>query len=120
MSLSKIMKHPCPDDITVALPQGTCEITVDWTVPTSTDNCEVGSVTSNYNSGDIFTGGITPVVYTIVDAAGNEVECSFNVIILDNEAPVVTNCPDDITVALPPGTCEITVDWNVPTSTDNF
>src|SRR6185295_17950869 len=44
---------------------------------------------------------------------------SFNVIVNDNIAPVITGCPTDITVSLPVSGCLKEVTWTSPTATDN-
>ena len=84
----------CPSDIYVSQ-AGECEMPATWTEPTVTDNCELSSVSSNYQSGDMFPAGTTTVVYTAIDACGNETLCYFNVVVTDNccnVAPTIT-CP---------------------------
>ena len=38
-------------------------------------------MTSDYNSGDTFSIGTTTVVYTAVDASGNQQTVSFNIVV---------------------------------------
>jgi hypothetical protein len=58
------------------------------------------------------------VTCTAVDDAGNEATCSFDVIVEDNEDPVIGDCPEDVTkCADASGTA--TVNWNNPTAVDN-
>ena len=47
-------------------------------------------MTAGLASGSEFQKGVTPVSYTATDASGNSTSCYFNVIVVDNEAPVVT------------------------------
>ncbi len=72
-------------------------------------------------SGSFFPVGTTPISYTASDAANNTVSCSFNVIVTDDEAPVVSNCPGNINVTTGPGSvsCGTLVNWLAPTATDN-
>ena len=99
---------------------------VSWTPPTFTDNCNVASLTSTHNPGDFFSPAEcadsaegTEVIYTAIDDCGNTTTCSFIVTVIDNEAPVVSNCPADITVNNDPGECGAVVSWTPPTFTDN-
>jgi hypothetical protein len=115
----------CPADIVVNNDEGLCGAYVSWTPPTFTDNCEV-TVTSTHNPGDFFAAscGSDPepieVKYTAVDWCGNPAqECVFTVTVLDNEAPVMSNCPANIVVVNDPGLCGAYVSWTPPTFTDN-
>ena len=105
----------CPADITVTL-SGTCTKSVSWIPPTATDNCTF-TLTSNVAPGAIFPKGTNVVTYTATDGSGNVATCSFNVIVIDNQAPVI-NCPSDITTNAPSGACGATVTFSV-TATDN-
>ncbi|WP_339629603.1 HYR domain-containing protein [uncultured Maribacter sp.] len=71
----------------------------DWVPPTATDNLPGLTLTSNYKPGDLFPFGITEVVYTATDAAGNKVECKFMVTVNDEKAPAPI-CINGLTVTL--------------------
>ena len=110
----------CPTDITVNAFAGTCNATASWSEPVFDDNCDDAlTITSNVNSGSNFTGGTSPVTYTATDDDGNSAQCNFNVIVVDTQVPVWTNCPPDISTDLPPDTCSAIVLWPAPTATDN-
>jgi len=84
----------CPSNITVNVATGTCSNTVTWIEPTATDNCtDPGDLiwTKSHEPGDAFTVGTTLVTYTVKDEDNNEQTCTFNVTVVDNEAPVA-NC----------------------------
>lgn len=87
-----------PTDITVSTDAGSATAVVTYTV-TAADNS--GSVTPTLTtglaSGSAFPVGTTPVTWTVVDPSGNSVSGTFNVIVEDNELPVVT-VPADIAV----------------------
>lgn len=107
----------CPSDI-VATTDATCAAIASWTAPTATDNCREVTLTSTHNPGDAFPVGTTTVTYTATDEAGNSATCSFNVIVNDETAPVITGCPSNI-MATTDNSCQVNVSWTAPTATDN-
>ncbi|MEM6723425.1 MAG: HYR domain-containing protein, partial [Bacteroidota bacterium] len=109
----------CPGDISQSNDEGNCSAVVTWTPPTATDNCGIISSTASHNPGDTFPVGSTTVTYTWTDAAGNTSTCSFNVTVTDDEAPVISGCPADITESNAPNICGNTVSWTPPTASDN-
>src|SRR6185295_16241954 len=109
----------CLTDITVSVPSSGCSKVVTWAAPSATDNCTLSSFTSNHNSGDSFPLGTTLVTYTATDGKGNTSTCSFNVIVNDDTAPVITGCLTDITVSVPSSGCSKVVTWAAPSATDN-
>lgn len=102
----------CPTDISVSNDSGSCEAIVSWSAPTFTDNCGA-TLSSNFNSGDVFAVGTTTVIYTVTDAFGNSATCQFNVTVNDTENPVFTLCNTDIF------TCDTIVTYATPTASDN-
>jgi len=84
----------CPANISLTLLPGECSKIVSWTPPpVPTDNCGGPvTLTSNPNPGTAFGVGTTPVTYTATDKYGNTSQCSFNVTITDNLAPVINSC----------------------------
>ena len=107
----------CPANITVNA-NASCQAVVSWTAPAFTDNCAGGTLTSTKAPGSTFSKGITTVIYTATDAAGNTATCSFNVDVVDNAAPVITGCPANITVNAN-ASCQAVVSWTAPAFTDN-
>jgi gliding motility-associated-like protein len=95
----------------------------------ATDNCTVSQLTYTLSgatsgtgtslAGVIFNPGNTNVLWTATDIAGNAVSCSFTVQITDNQAPIITNCPNDILVNSATGQCDTQVNWTAPSFTDN-
>lgn len=84
------------------------------------DNC-TGPVTvtqtdgTGYTAGDVFPIGTTLQEYTAEDQYGNVSFCSFEVTVVDAEAPVFTLCPTDIIA------CENdeSTTFDAPVATDN-
>src|SRR5690554_1655425 len=109
----------CPTDITQSNDSGICGAEVTWTEPIATDECMLDSLVSNFSPGDIFPIGTTTVTYTAYDANLNTATCSFDVTVNDTEAPVIVDCPTDITVNNDLGSCDAVVTWTAPTFTDN-
>ncbi len=110
----------CPADITVSNDIGFCAAIVNYLTPSGVDNCpgSVTSMTAGLASGSSFPVGTTTVTYEVVDAAGNTVSCSFDVIVTDDELPTIV-CPADITVSNDVGVCGATVVYVAPTGVDN-
>ncbi|MGM1057592.1 MAG: HYR domain-containing protein, partial [Bacteroidota bacterium] len=104
------------ENIVVDTDAGICGATVNYEVPTATDNCEgtEAILTEGLAPGSEFPVGTTIVEFTATDAAGNTVSTSFTVTVIDNEAPVADL--DELPTVT--GECAATVTV-VPTATDN-
>ncbi len=117
----------CPATVSVNTDNNAtiCGAVATWTEPTATDNCTpAGSLvwTKSHTPGTVFPVGTTTVTYTATDAKGNiSTACSFNVVVADHTAPVVTGCPANITVQTGAGatSCDAVAIWTEPTATDN-
>jgi gliding motility-associated-like protein len=106
----------CPTNITISA-NASCQAIVSWAAPTVSDNCSIANFTSNHNPGDVFPMGTTTVTYTATDGSGNTSACSFSVIVNDTSNPIISNCPEDITVSAN-ASCQATVTWAAPTASD--
>jgi hypothetical protein len=84
----------CPNNISVNNDTGQCGATVNWSTPSTADNCSVQSVsqTLGLGSGSTFSVGTQTIAYQVEDASGNTSSCSFTVIVNDTELPVIA-CP---------------------------
>ena len=107
----------CPANITQFADPGQCSAVVRF-APTATDGCGVASVTTSIQSGARFPIGTTPVTVTATDTAGNQSTCTFNVTVVDNEAPVLA-CPANIVQSADRGQCFAVVRFALPAATDN-
>lgn len=67
----------------------------------------------------LFPVGTSIVVYNITDAIGNNILYSYNVIVTDDESPIITNIPDSILVGSSYPDCSSIASWTEPTITDN-
>ncbi len=88
-------------------------------LPLATDNCPNMTVVYSPMAGTIIPLGTTTVSGMATDAAGNTANCSFDLIVVDDEAPLITNCPADITMDNDQDNCSAIVPWTEPTATDN-
>ncbi|CAN5894238.1 hypothetical protein BH11BAC7_BH11BAC7_11280 [soil metagenome] len=74
--------------------------------------------TTGLPSGSSFPVGVTTNSFTALDANGNTSMCSFNVTVIDNEAPVISGL-SNVAVNNDAGQCGAVVTWAAPTITDN-
>jgi hypothetical protein len=108
-----------PSDIIVNATLGACSAVATWTMPTAFDNCSGVTLTSTFAPGSTFPVGTTTVVITATDAAGNISTSSFDVIVIDNQAPVATVI-SPITIPALTGVCFLpTFLLDPPTTSDN-
>lgn len=110
----------CPGNQIVNNTLGNCSAVVAWAQPTASDNCPgVFMAPVPQGPGTTFPVGTTPILYTAIDASGNTATCGFNVIVNDNEDPIVDYCPNDTTVTADPGFCFAAVNLETPMTSDN-
>ena len=79
----------CPGDIVVNVQPGSCGNNVTWVPPVMTAPCSGHIVTSNHAPGDFFNAGTTGIVYYSWEGTEKKDSCKFNVIVIDNQKPVV-------------------------------
>jgi gliding motility-associated-like protein len=104
----------CPDAITVNNDPGMCGANVNYPLPIYTDNCQnaIMTLVSGPAQGEYFELGTTSITYQVTDDSGNIFECSFDVIVVDAEAPIIV-CPENITQTDP------IVNYELPVYSDN-
>ncbi len=109
-----------PANITVNTDSLMCSAVVNYTPPVGTDNCSgaTTTLTSGIGSGGTFPLGTTTETYTVTDAAGNTATTSFDITVVDNEAPLLI-CPAAITVGNDSGSCGAIVTYSAPSGVDN-
>ncbi|MBL7828626.1 MAG: HYR domain-containing protein [Saprospiraceae bacterium] len=108
----------CPPNQTVNPIAGNCDVTFDPPMPTATDACGVIDTIIRIPDSNVFQGGITQVTYTASDEAGNSATCSFSITVTDAAAPLVQNCPSNITVNALQGSCNAPGNWTAPSFSD--
>ncbi|MCX6199668.1 MAG: HYR domain-containing protein [Bacteroidetes bacterium] len=88
-----------------------------FTIPTTSDNCEIASAINNAPA--FFPVGNSIVTWTITDIHGNTVSCFETVTVSDIENPMIT-CPGDVSVNASAGICSVpSVSLGLATASDN-
>jgi gliding motility-associated-like protein len=96
----------CPADVVITADAGQCTATnVDLGLTTTSDNCEVASITNN--ALEPFVLGETIVTWTVTDTSGNETTCEQKVTVTDGNLPEVV-CPADVSVFVDADSCNAT------------
>ncbi|XP_071505207.1 hyalin-like [Diadema antillarum] len=112
----------CPNDISLTVGAGVTSVPVSWTEPSAIDETSAVTVTQTHAPGTSFGLGQTTVVYTFSDAAGNVAVCAFDISIsattVDTTAPVISNCPSDISLTVGAGVTSIPLSWTEPSAVD--
>ncbi|MGV3609896.1 MAG: HYR domain-containing protein [Fluviicola sp.] len=97
-------------------PTLTCDTAIsNLGAPATSDNCGVASVTNNAPA--VFPSGVTTVVWTVTDNAGNTSTANQTVTVSDNQNPTIT-APANISV-FPITTCDTTLNLGTPVTSDN-
>jgi hypothetical protein len=111
---------------------GLCTASYNFTEPVATDNCQndfdpnefeagvyvVQRTGSIQAQGQPFPLGTTTNTFEASDNEGNVAQCSFDVVVEDQEAPSIT-CPDSIVIAAIEFCDKAFVDYDIPDSSDN-
>lgn len=123
----------CPGNMTANAATGFCNASLATPNPTTADNCGVTVLTWVMTGATVaaspatginnvgtysFNVGVTTVTYTVKDAQGNTVTCSFTVTVSDTQAPTIT-CPANINVSNDPDLCSAVVSYSLPAANDN-
>ncbi len=89
---------------------------------TAIDVCDASPVVTYDDNRSGLTGcnatGTIARTWRAVDACGNVSTCVQTITVEDNEAPVMTPCPSDISVNADAGLCTAVVTYTPPTATD--
>lgn len=92
----------CPPQLVVTADRGQCSTSNVTFTATATDNCGPVTVTCQPPSGAAFPTGVSPVICTAVDQAGNSAQCTFQVVVRESEPPTIV-CPPDVVEDPDPG-----------------
>lgn len=104
----------CPADKTID--NGIlCEYTLpDYTLETPvSDNCNLMPTTQNPPANTDVQTGKHVITMSVRDQSGNMASCNFTLTVIENEAPIFTNCPADFT------SCTTTIEFPELEASDN-
>ncbi|XP_072017521.1 uncharacterized protein [Amphiura filiformis] len=128
-NISMIMKHYNLDCMNFTCPesrgetktdQGKATAMVQWLDPVPTDSTDyVYKATCYPPSGTNFNIGNASVVCKAFDRRGIMKTCRFDVIVEDNENPVLTSCPVNQSTNTDPDQATAMIAWQGPVATDN-
>lgn len=84
----------CIPDTVVEASTGSCEAYLELPVPTYSDNCGVDSIFNSFSgAGFVANGnfplGVTEVVYTVIDLAGNSSSCTTQVVVIQDQNNII-------------------------------
>lgn len=102
----------CPSDLFIESEVGQCISTADFEISVTDDHGTV-SIVSAPPSGAKFSPGITEVVTTATDLAGNMAVCTFNVVAKANESEPPTLDVYDVVLAADNNSCQATPDYRI-------
>ncbi|XP_071962236.1 uncharacterized protein [Antedon mediterranea] len=114
----------CPEDVETPFEieeNGTFYASVSWVEPlinVTAIGTNQWSLTRIYNPGDTFPLGDTVVEYTLSTNA-ESAECNFTVSVIDDEDPILTNCPGNQKIDIMGTETSTEVTWTEPSATDN-
>ncbi|MEO2150593.1 MAG: HYR domain-containing protein [bacterium] len=108
-----------PAGITQSADSGDCGAVINWTPPTTTDNCSGAVLTSTHQPGDNFPVGTTAVTYTSLDANGLSTSAAFDITVTDDEAPAYSGLPLSQNLGSDPGLCGAVATWAAHSTSDN-
>lgn len=106
----------CLPDGNVNTDIGSCTASSAGT-PLTNDNCGIASVIPDI-AGPYSIGNHT-IIWTVTDVHGNTNTCTQNIVVVDSENPMISNCPGNITINNDQGTCGAVVNYTAPTASDN-
>lgn len=107
-------------DITVQLDvQGNASIIAADVDGGSSDNCGIDSLTLDNSFFTCENLGANEVILTVTDINGNTSTCTAIVTVEDNQIPLFTNCPGDVTLNALTNNCFQNHGWPQPAYIDN-
>jgi len=124
----------CPDDISIYTDLNSCDALItsglsirdpynnirslSWQMQGAT-NAQSPTLGINQLHSYTFNEGSTFVTYYIQDSQGRSFNCTFEVVVTDNQSPRFISSPGDINVSNNQGDCYARVSWSEPVIIDN-
>jgi hypothetical protein len=109
----------CPANITVALPNNSASIPVNYAAPLVTTDCP-GAIpvpvrTQGLASGSAFSPGLNTVCYSVNNTCGNQDNCCFTIMV----STLSIQCPPNQNIELPVAATTVIANYNAPTTQTN-
>lgn len=109
-----------PPNVTRSTDVGLRTAIVTYAAPTWTDATNVATQTATGRaSGSAFPIGVSTIVFSATDRFNNPSSAQFTVTVVDQELPVFTAFPTNISVGTDANRATAAVTWVLPTATDN-
>ncbi len=103
----------CPPNLEFTAIEGGCSAVVDFEIPLAIDNCSaIASQISGPISGSELPVGTYTLTFEAVDPSGNTSTCETQLVVVDQQAPVIS-CPASFE------TCETNPIFELPDAVDN-
>ncbi|XP_071956988.1 uncharacterized protein [Antedon mediterranea] len=110
----------CPQDLTGFSDPNVATTIVSWDYLNATDNSGENPLIADREVTSMeLQIGFHLILFTAEDAAGNIAYCQFNITVLDDQSPVIHNCPANVTVSTDHRMPTATVFWDSINATDN-
>jgi outer membrane protein OmpA-like peptidoglycan-associated protein len=113
-------EHACPADKILQTDPSTCKATAIVDFPTNISNCGQSFITQIKGpiNGSKIGLGTEQVEFRITDNNGSNKTCSYNIQVIDKEAPTILPT-SDITLYIPDNEQSIIYNYTLPKATDN-
>ncbi|WP_347839516.1 HYR domain-containing protein [uncultured Draconibacterium sp.] len=124
----------CPEDISTYTDLNSCDALIssglniedpynniqslNWRMEGATNAQSASSGINQINS-FVFNQGVTFITYFISDVQGRSFNCTFEVVVTDNQAPRFIFSPGEIIISNAPNDCSASVNWSKPVLKDN-
>jgi len=110
-----------PSDTILYVDNANCTAALNYTPPTTEDNCAGAEITkiAGPNPNEPIAIGTATVTYTASDVAGNDSTASFTIQVVDTISPSILNLRGDSTLYVASNACAASMTWTDPTVSDN-
>ncbi|MFT5107833.1 MAG: hypothetical protein ACI9UA_003468, partial [Pseudoalteromonas tetraodonis] len=99
------------------------DLELDYAVTVNTDSGVVTTSAIAFSDGNLtltFVGiGVSEIEITATDTGGLSASTRFKVSVGDNQKPVISGMPDNLSAPTDPGSATAVISWTTPTASDN-
>jgi hypothetical protein len=116
----------CPTDLTITTDPGECFATFEHGIAVTDDcddhpslSCVITGATTGDETTTRFNKGVSTIKCYAQDQWGNIDSCIWTITVVDEELPVLLNCPGNISTTVPGCEAGSVMSWTPPTVADN-